>query len=260
MKPTFIEARDLPDAWFLALYGLFGKGDALPDGVREYRVERGSYAESRRREYEFAIIHIRHPETRPLIPDIPPGMGLPPPTDMEYVCNYPEKLCSKHSRAENEDYTYGEYLEDQIAEVVRIYREEGFGTNQACMAVCDPQAIYLEDPPCLRQIDTRIYPEERKLHFTVIFPLLGPLGRLPGQLGRHPAPQGIQGIRDRCPARRNPGPLQGPSSLRVRLERGQAAPRERLLSATGAWQRLMLWLMWCAAVETGDGSGWNAGT
>jgi thymidylate synthase len=37
------------------------------------------------------------------------------------------------------------------------------------MAVCDSQSIYLDDPPCLRQIDTRIYPEERKLHFVVYF-------------------------------------------------------------------------------------------
>jgi thymidylate synthase len=123
----------------------------------------------KRQEYDFVVVKIVYPETRPLIPDIPPGIGLPPPTDMEYVHEYLEKLCSSCSKAEHEDYTYGMYLENQIHEVIRMYREEGFGTNQACMAVCDSQSIYLDDPPCLRQIDTRIYENERKLHFVVYF-------------------------------------------------------------------------------------------
>jgi len=162
MDVTFIEARDLPDAWFQCVYGIFEHG-------REYTIDRGSFKGNRRMEYDFVVIKIKYPETRPLIPDIPPGVSLPPPTDMGYVHEYLEKLCSSCSKAENEDYTYGMYLENQVQEVIRIYREEGFGTNQACMAVCDPEAIYLEDPPCLRQIDTRIYPDERKLHFIVYF-------------------------------------------------------------------------------------------
>ena len=162
MDISFFEARDLPDAWFQCVYNIFDKG-------REYVIERGSFEGQRRLEYDFAVIKINFPETRPLIPDIPPGIGLPPPTDMGYVNEYLEKLCSKSSKAEHEDYTYGMYLEDQISEVIRIYREEGFGTNQACMAVCDRDSIYLTDPPCLRQIDTRIFADERKLHFTIYF-------------------------------------------------------------------------------------------
>jgi thymidylate synthase len=162
MDLIFIEARDLPDAWFQCVYNIFDKG-------QEYVIERGSFQGNRRLEYDFVVVKIVYPETRPLIPDIPPGIGLPPPTDMEYVNEYLEKLCSSSSKAEHEDYTYGMYLESQIHEVIRMYREEGFGTNQACMAVCDTQSIFLEDPPCLRQIDTRIYENERKLHFVVYF-------------------------------------------------------------------------------------------
>ena len=66
-----------------------------------------------------------------------------------------------------EDYTYGEYLEPQINEVIRMYREDGFGTNQAYMTVGNPDAIRLNDPPCLRGIDTRV--KEGKLHFIVYF-------------------------------------------------------------------------------------------
>ncbi len=162
MEITFIEARDLPDAWFQCVYRIFEAG-------REYLIERGSFEGQRRLEYDFIVVKINYPETRPLIPDIPPGTGLPAPTDMDYVNEYLDKLCSKASKAEHEDYTYGMYLEDQIAEVIRMYREDGFGTNQACMAVCDRDSIYLEDPPCLRQVDTRIYANERKLHFMVYF-------------------------------------------------------------------------------------------
>ena len=70
-------------------------------------------------------------------------------------------------RAEGEQYTYGQYLEKQIAEVIRMYKEDGFNTNQAYMAVGDSQSIYLTDPPCLRMIDTRI--RDGKLNFVVYF-------------------------------------------------------------------------------------------
>ncbi|MBN2168006.1 MAG: thymidylate synthase [Actinobacteria bacterium] len=162
MEISFIEGRDIPDAWFQCIYDIMEKG-------REYRIERGSYEGQIRREFECAVIKITHPEARPLVPTMPEGSTLPPPTDMKFVNNYLEKLVSAHSKAEREDYTYGQYLEPQIAEVIRMYKEDGFGTNQACMAVCDPMNIYLNDPPCLRQVDTRIYPDEKKLHFFLYF-------------------------------------------------------------------------------------------
>ena len=70
-------------------------------------------------------------------------------------------------KAEGEQYTYGQYLEKQIAEVIRMYHEEGYNTNQAFMAVGDSQSVYLPDPPCLRMIDTRIH--EGKLKFIAYF-------------------------------------------------------------------------------------------
>ncbi len=162
MEITFIEARDLPDAWFQCVYNIYEQG-------RTYTIDRGSFEGQERLEFDFVVVKVTHPESRPLIPDMPPGLGLPPPTDMAYVHEYLDKLCSAASKADHEDYTYGMYLEDQISEVIRMYREEGFGTNQACMAVCDTRSIYLDDPPCLRQIDTRIHPDDRRLHFVVYF-------------------------------------------------------------------------------------------
>jgi len=154
---SVIEARDLPEAWFLCLRQTLTKG-------YEYKIERGSYAGQHRKELDFVVIHVRHPGTRPLIPDVP--QGVPPPTSMEYVESYLPYLMTAY-KSEEEQYTYGQYLEKQIAEVIKIYKEDGFNTNQAFMAVGDMKSIELSDPPCLRAIDTRI--RDNKLHFIVYF-------------------------------------------------------------------------------------------
>ena len=157
MKISTIEARDLSEAWFLCLCKVLTEG-------REYKIDRGSYAGERRKELEFAVIQIKHPGTRPLIPDVP--QGVPPPSTMEYIESYLPYLMTAH-RKEGEQYTYGQYLETQIAEVIKMYKEDGHNTNQAFMAVGDSQSIFLSDPPCLRAIDTRIL--DNRLNFVVYF-------------------------------------------------------------------------------------------
>ena len=157
MQIEVIEARDLSEAWFLCLRAILSKG-------YEYKVERGSYAGQYRKELEFVVVQIKHPGTRPLIPDVP--QGVPPPTSMEYIESYLPYLMTAH-KAKGEQYTYGQCLETQIAEVIRMYKEDGYNTNQAFMAVGDSQSIKLSDPPCLRMIDTRI--RDGKLHFVVYF-------------------------------------------------------------------------------------------
>jgi len=157
MKISVIEARDLSEAWFLCLR------KTLTEGY-EYKIERGSYAGQHRKELDFVIVQVRNPGTRPLIPDVP--QGVPPPTTMEYIESYLPYLMTAH-KAESEQYTYGQYLEEQIPEVIKMYKEEGYNTNQAFMAVGDSQSIFLSDPPCLRGIDTRI--RDNKLNFIVYF-------------------------------------------------------------------------------------------
>jgi thymidylate synthase len=157
VKVSVIEARDLSEAWFLCLR------KTLSDGY-EYRIDRGSYAGQKRKELDLAVVQVSYPATRPLIPDVP--QGVPPPSTMEYVESYLPYLITAH-RKEGEQYTYGQYLEKQITEVIRMYREDGHNTNQAFMAVGNDQSIYLADPPCLRMIDTRI--REGRLNFVVYF-------------------------------------------------------------------------------------------
>ncbi|TES89523.1 MAG: thymidylate synthase [Dehalococcoidia bacterium] len=157
MDIAFIEARDLSEAWFRCVC------KTLTDGY-EYKIERGSYAGQKRKELDLAVIQIRYPGTRPLIPDVP--QGVPPPSTTDYVEEYLPYLMTAH-RKEGEQYTYGQYLEKQIAEVIKMYQEDGFNTNQAFMAVGDAQSIFLSDPPCLRAIDTRV--RHNRLNFVVYF-------------------------------------------------------------------------------------------
>ncbi len=157
MEISVIQARDLSEAWFLSL------GKTLTEG-REYKIDRGSYAGQHRKELDFVVVKIQYPGTRPLVPDVP--QGIPCPTSGEYIEKYLPYLMTAH-KADSEQYTYGQYLEKQIAEVIRMYKEDGFNTNQAYMSVGDQQSIYLSDPPCLRGIDTRI--RDGALHFFIYF-------------------------------------------------------------------------------------------
>ena len=157
MEISVIKARDLPEAWFLCLR------KTLTEGY-EYKIDRGSYAGQQRKELDFIAVQVRHPGTRPLVPDVP--QGVPLPTTMEYVESYLPYLMTAH-KGEGEQYTYGQYLERQISEVIKMYKEDGYNTNQAFMAVGNEESISLSDPPCLRAIDTRI--RDNKLNFIVYF-------------------------------------------------------------------------------------------
>jgi len=159
MHLEFIKARDLPDAWFQCIYQILDTG-------RTYTIDRGSYEGQKRIEFDYITVHIKYPGKRPLLPDIPPALGIPNPVDNDYLDQYLPYLMTS-TKKEGEEYTYGEYLEPQIKEIIRMYREDGHGTNQAYMTVGDPKTLYLVDPPCLRGIDTRI--KDNKLHFAVYF-------------------------------------------------------------------------------------------
>lgn len=176
MKPVYIEARDLPDAWFQCIYRIFED-----HGVHEYVIDRGSFEGHKRREFDLVMVNIKYPGTHPLIPDIPTELGIPAPTSMEYVEEYLQYLLTD-KKAENELYTYGERLTNPkviidgiehtlgvnpVQEVIEMYKKGKGGTNQAIMEIGMPSDINIEDPPCLRLIDTRLM--DGKLHFVLYF-------------------------------------------------------------------------------------------
>lgn len=157
MDISIIKARDLSEAWFLCLREVLTKG-------REYTISRGSYVGQTRKELDFIIIQIKKPGTKPLVPDVP--QGVPPPSTTDYVESYLPYLMTSHKK-EGEQYTYGQYLEKQIDEVIKMYKKDGYNTNQAYMTVGDAKTITWDDPPCLRGIDTRI--QDNSLHFFIYF-------------------------------------------------------------------------------------------
>ncbi|MCM8766152.1 MAG: thymidylate synthase [Candidatus Omnitrophica bacterium] len=195
LKPVYIDAFDLDDAWFQCLSRILEEGFV-------YTITRGSYKGQRRLEFDFVTVRVRKPEHQ-IIPLMPEGCGIPAPTSMEYIQSYLSYLLTG-SKTETEDYTYGERLVEpkarteeivegkrmiremplncnQIEEVIKIYKEEGFGTNQAIMEIGMPSDIKLTDPPCLRLIDTRI--RYGKLHFILYFRSWDLWGGFPSNLG-----------------------------------------------------------------------------
>jgi len=183
LKPVNIIARDLNDAWFQALERVVCDG-------RVWTVERGSYVGQRRWELDFVTIHITHPGTRPLVPEIPCHLShIPPPTTMEYVEEYLSYLMEDEPLKEHEVYTYGERVKPQMNEIIRRYKDGGFGSNQECISVSMPSDIALDDPPCMRSIDTRIVAadglrrgEPQKLHFFPYFRSWCLVGGFPSNL------------------------------------------------------------------------------
>lgn len=188
MRLVFIEARDLPDAWFQCVYELLDKG-------RQYVIDHGSYVGQKRLEFDYVTIHVKYPGVRPMIPDIPAALGIPNPVEEGYVESYLPYLMTPEKQP-NEDYTYGERLSgwrpgsggqnggaavNQIDAVIEMYKKEGFGTNQAAMSISIPSDIQLNDPPCLRHVDTRV--KDGKLHFMVYFRSWDLWNGLPANLG-----------------------------------------------------------------------------
>jgi len=78
MHLEFIKARDLPDAWFQCVYQILDTG-------RTYTIDRGSYEGQKRIEFDYITVHIKYPGKRPLLPDIPPALGIPNPVAVSYT-------------------------------------------------------------------------------------------------------------------------------------------------------------------------------
>lgn len=159
-----IQANDLPDSWFQLLYSILDNG-------REFKIDRGSYAGQKRLEFDYITVQIKQPHLRdsqgwPLIPIMPDGCNIPAPTTVEYIADYAQYILTPDKKPD-EQYTYGERIYKQIYEIIDRYNTYGHRNNQMVLQIAQPDDIYLDDPPCLRHIDTRI--QDGKLHFFIYF-------------------------------------------------------------------------------------------
>lgn len=157
MDVTSIEARDIPEAWFLSLRAILQKG-------YQYKIDKGSFEGQQRKELDFLMVHIKQPWMRPLTPIVPDG--VPAPTSMDYVDDYMRYLLTSEKR-ENEQYTYGEHIEKQIFEIIDRLKKYGFNSNQTYITVGSPDSVHLDDPECLRGIDIRV--RYGAVHFFVYY-------------------------------------------------------------------------------------------
>ena len=84
------------------------------------------------------------------------------------------------------------YLLNQIELLIWTYKNKGYRNNQMVLQVAHPTDMLLQDPPYLRQIDTRI--QDGKLHFYPYFRSWDLWGGFPANLG------GIQLLKEYCAA------------------------------------------------------------
>lgn len=200
MLPVHLNVRDLDEAWYVALKYCFMFG-------HEWQIESGSYAGQKRHEFDAFSCLIKNPGEGPLIPIMPEASGLTPPTSKEYVDNYFATYLMSDAKSKNEDYTYGERLVNpiyrhverpnrkdqaktkdnermkvnQIEEIIKEILYSKGKSNQTCMEIAMPNDVLLNDPPCLRLIDTRL--RYNKLHFFVYFRSWDLYSGFPANLG-----------------------------------------------------------------------------
>ncbi len=84
------------------------------------------------------------------------------------------------------------FLLNQIELLIWTYKNKGERNNQMVLQVAHPSDMLLQDPPCLRHIDTRI--QDGKLHFYPYFRSWDLWGGFPANLG------GIQLLKEYCSA------------------------------------------------------------
>jgi thymidylate synthase len=139
-----IQARDLPDLWFQTVH------DILDHGQR-FHIDRGSYAGQTRLEYDFFMGHVRYPGTLPLLPDIPPSIGIPPPVEHDYIFggegyerSYIEYLMTGRKEP-GESYTYGERLTRAPLTGDKLAWWEGSNTEIIDKRAVDGQAVFEEN-------------------------------------------------------------------------------------------------------------------
>jgi thymidylate synthase len=201
MNLVTIEATTIEDAWFQCIYKILEAGSV-------FKIDSGSYAGSKRLEFDYITIRLKAPNIKPLIPQIPSHYNIPNPVADDYLDDYLPYLMTGEEKS-GESYTYGQrickenvtnimsgvkrslfikgfqeldsgdsndwltcdnnYFDflNQMELMIWTYKNKGHRNNQMVLQVADPADMLLQDPPCLRQIDTRI--QDGKLHFFPYF-------------------------------------------------------------------------------------------
>lgn len=173
MTPFFLQAKTIADAWFQLIYNIF-------DHAYTQNIQKGSFEkEQYRLQYPGLAVFIERP-SEDMIPIIPPALGIPSPTTMEYIEDYFANYLMDPALAENETYKYASRIHHpmpqggtQLDRVIQMLRETPL-TNQAIAEIGSPEDHDVcigndgkLDPPCLRLLDFKAVPSGDELFLTV---------------------------------------------------------------------------------------------
>lgn len=80
----------------------------------------------------------------------------------EEIWNDPKIVICRSDRSDEDSKVRGGPAINQIELAIWIYKNKGHRNNQMVLQVAKPDDMLLQDPPCLRSIDTRIQSNEEK--------------------------------------------------------------------------------------------------
>ncbi len=155
---NIIKTKTLNDAWRDTLWCCIRNG-------YDYIIEKGSYEGQIRKQLDYLCIIIEEPYDQPFKFFTPPG--IPEPTNEVKINKYFIDYLMSDTVKENEDYTYGAYINLQLPKVIKILNDSKGNTNQASITIGEPHSVNLNDPPCLRLIDFKIV--NKQLNMSIFF-------------------------------------------------------------------------------------------
>jgi thymidylate synthase len=169
---NFVGEPTIDSAWRAVMLLAVRKG-------HDFVVKGGSYKGQVRKQLSHVTIRITQPGTRPLAPIMPPGISGS--TSDDRIDEYFWEKILGNIKAENEQYTYGEFITKQVDRIVKLLVDAGGNTNQACIAIGDAGTTFLSDPPCLRVVSFKVV--DGRLVMTVFFRSWDLYAGLPENLG-----------------------------------------------------------------------------
>ncbi len=173
MQPFFLKAKTIADAWFQLIYNIF-------DYSYTQQIQKGSFEkEQYRLQYPGLAVYIEHPD-QDIVPVIPPALGIPSPTTMDYIQDYFANYLMDPELTENETYRYSSRIHHpmpeggtQLERAIAMLKETPL-TNQAVVEIGTPEDFDVcygndgnFDPPCLRLLDFKAIPQDGDLVLTV---------------------------------------------------------------------------------------------
>ena len=171
-EANFVKAASIDSAWREVMWLCVKNG-------YDFLVKGGSYQGQIRKQLDKVMLEITSPGSRPLAPILPPS--IPAPTDDEKIEAYFARYIASDVKADNEVYTYGEFITQQLARIIQLLKDSKGNTNQATVCIGDVVTTFLDDPPCLRSISFKVV--NGRLNMTVYFRSWDLYAGLPENLG-----------------------------------------------------------------------------